>query len=191
MDLENALYLGITDRSRASEGGLLANVVSELVGLLGTTPPAGISARTWRRVRANPGGSFALKTREALRDAQRAGRVPPERLDMLRGTPIIGVHALVRISRDIRERKIILSNWTSPDTGTAAGDGTGLMRRVLVPWLKRDDQTAAGVFLAAISAGLTGDAGGRREVELVDVYEVRFWPPDEEGARDAYMWEVT
>lgn len=165
-------------------------MVTELRRTYPTKPPPGVSDRTWRRLRADPARGAAKGTLDALRAAQRAVRVSPARTRLLRGTPIIGVHAVVRVSSDERDRKILLSSWLNTGSAVSAGDATGLMRDVLEDWLAGRDDAASDRFRAAMESGLSGGAGGR-QLELVDVKAIRFWPPGRTGGSAAIMWQRT
>lgn len=188
MDLQEALYRAITGGRSPRSGGTVPAMVTELQRTHTTTPPPGISARTWRRLRADPSHGYAKGTVDALRAAQRVARVSPARARLLRGTPIIGVHAVVRISNDERDRKIILSSWLNPGRPVSAGDHTGLMRAVLGEWLGGDQDAAAGLFTAAMESGLNGPGNGR-SLRVVSVKSIRFWAPGRAGGSAAMQWQ--
>lgn len=189
MDLQDALYRAITGGRSPRTGGSVPSMVKEVSGRFGTKPPPGISDRTWRRLRADPGHGFAKATLDALRAAQRVARVSPARARLLRGSPIIGVAAVVRVSSDERDRRILLSAWLNPGASVRAGDQTGLMSDMLDSFLAGRDGQAAEQFRAACESGLDGGTGSGRSLELVDVHMIRLWPPGPAGGSAALQWQ--
>lgn len=167
MRFTDALYRGITSgRSPGTEGLSLGGVLAELEHAAGggrhaardAAAAAGVPGRTWRRWKAGANRPTPAGWGRLL-DAQRRARLPRGREQWLRRDPGIGVHAIIKVSEDERERKVIISGWRHrPDSKT-----------VLNRWLRRhDDAGAAAEIIGAMVQEIPG-------LEIIDTFAVRFF----------------
>lgn len=170
MELSEATYRGIANRSPRSEGGPVRSIVGEVQSWFGLRPPEGISERTWRSARNDPTWKPSSRTRAILEAAQRRSRLPIGRERWLRKVPpaVIGLHADTRVSSDRRERKILVSTWPGWVPSYA-----GLM---IDRFLRREDDTMGDPILWTLQADVP-------EMELVDVFEVRWFQTRAEADR--------
>lgn len=141
---------------------------------------AGIGVSTWRHLRAGRAPSRA--TQAKIMDAQRRARLSARRQRFITGTPVVGIHALVRVSQDERRRRMVVSGWAAPGLDHGRGGGVHIhdvLPEVVDLWLDRRDAEAATRVEDAIADGLDGP------VRLLDVYEIRFMESDSEGS----LWQ--
>lgn len=172
-DLPTALYRAITGgRTPRTEGGSVASMVDELQRAHGTHAPAGVSERTWRRLRADPVRSVANATRKALRGAQRRARLTAAREAKLRKPrPGIEIKADVLISNTPqKQRWLHVGKWPDPPPGYGAPI-TGMMNDVLDAWLGGDDAGAVRAFMTPISEQILGP--GKTDVEISNITQMR------------------
>lgn len=171
MDFTDALYRGITNgRSRATEGRSVPGMVAELARALGTKPPAGLSPRTWQRLRNDPSKGTTPRTRSLLALAQRRARLAAKREARLRRPhPTIEITADVRISNTVQySRTLHVGKWIDAD-GYHGPMVRGVLGRTLDHWLRGDDLGAEGEMLAAIEAHLAAHgASGGLELDNVE-----------------------
>lgn len=113
MSLSDAVYRAISNRSPLTEGGPVRGIVHELARAHGTHPPAGIAERTWRRARHEEGWKPTARVRDALEAAQRRARLSAGRERWLRSPADIGISASIRVSSDVRDRRILVTRWRS------------------------------------------------------------------------------
>lgn len=186
MDVEEALYRGLTTKSPRTEGQI-RGMVRELDRAHGVTPKTpyaaadalGIPRRTWRRWRAGGVTKVAPARFAALRRAQRLARLGGQKRadDLMAGRYHVGVSATIRISSDTRDRKVIVTGWPG---------NANMMGAILPPWLRGEDQLAADRFVKRMESGLDGAPrrGTDRSMDL-DVSEIRFY----RHIDDARAWQ--
>lgn len=170
MELGEATYRGISNRSPHTEGGPVRSVVAEVKSWFGTRAPEGISERTWRSARNDPTWHPSTRTRAILEAAQRRSRLPVGRERWLRKVPpaVVGIHADTQVSDDRRVRKMLISTW-----GSWSPSYAGLM---VDRFLQRQDDTMGDPILWTITGEIP-------EMELLDVYEVRWFQTRGEADR--------
>lgn len=100
------------------------SVIQEVRRTYPVSPPPGVSGRTWRRLRADPGRKVLPRIRDALRAAQRDLRAGAVRQRIGRGARIT-VTGWVRVSEEERYRTLDSQAWLK------AGPAGDLARRVL------------------------------------------------------------
>jgi hypothetical protein len=167
-NLVDPLYRGITARYvRKTEGRSVAGMIHDLRAL-GTTPPAGVSGRTWRRLRAEPDRNVTPATFNALRAAQRRLRLTGRREAILRSPrPGIEIKADVLVSSVLQKgRTLHVGTW--PDSDIPGHPPiTGMLGPVLDAWLAGDDDAAADALIRPASAGMGGHGVKLDNVEFV------------------------
>lgn len=171
MNLDDALYRAITSRgNKLDSENDLPRLLAELEGAYGSTAAAAraldIPRRTWRRWKDGDGTPKPDRI-GVLRRAQRRLRLTRTREKFLRGKPQIAVRAVVQVSSDIRERKLLISGW--PDR-PGKPPITGMMNDVLDAWLDGRDIAAQEAFRAPIEGGVDGD------LRFHSVDQIRFFP---------------
>lgn len=181
MNLDDALYRAITSRGRklSSEDVPLQALVHELQAALGGSSTKagralGIPPRTWRRWASGATKTASHEHGRMLQQALRRVRLSATRERFLRGAPHIVVHAEVKVSKDIRDRKLLVSGWPDRDGKPPI---TGMMRSVLDAWLLAHDLTAAHRFMAPIEGGVDGD------LDFADVHAIRFFAKRQDALR--------
>lgn len=171
MNLDDALYRAITSRGRKLDSELtdVRSTLAEIEAAYGGPGKAagalGIPGRTWRRWKAGNNAPTPDRAR-VLQRALRRIRLTRTREKFLRGNPHIAVRAVVQVSSDIRERRLLISGW--PDR-PGKPPITGMMNDVLDAWLDGRDITAADAFTAPIEGGVDGD------LIIHDVHQLRFF----------------
>lgn len=168
MELGEATYRGISNRSPHTEGGPVRSVVAEVRSFFGLRPPEGISERTWRKARNDPTWNPSTRVRAILEAAQRRSRLSIGREKWLRSPGAVGIHADTQVSKDRRVRKILVSTWPSWQASYP-----GLM---VDRFLTRQDETMGDPILWTLTADVP-------EMELLDVFEVRFFQTRGEADR--------
>lgn len=147
MNLEEALYYGITGQTRlGSEGTDVVRMTREIERAIGgkysdVARALGVPRTTWRNWRG--GARPKPAAFELLRRAQRRARLSGKREAFLRGRPAVRLWADVAISRDTRTRVLRISTWVS-------WHAMGRFGPILDAWLQLDDTRAAELLLAVI-----------------------------------------
>lgn len=172
MNLDDALYRAINSRGNKLDSELvdvprtLAALEAAHGGPGRAAAALGIPGRTWRRWKS--GANAPTRDRVGvLQRAERRLRLTRTREKFLRGNPQIAVRAVVQVSSDIRERKLLISGW--PDR-PGKPPITGMMNDVLDAWLDGRDIAASDAFTAPIEGGVDGD------LRFHDVSQIRFFP---------------
>lgn len=143
----------LADQVAAIAGGRTVHASTELVRALG------ISERTWRRLRANPHGAYAMRTRTRLEAAWRAAAMPAPQRRLLAAEPHVVIDATFIVSSDRRQRTVMVSGW--PTWQPTA------VQEMLRHHLAGDDQAAADVLSAQIRRMVAG-------MYVTDVESVQF-----------------
>lgn len=173
MDIGDALYRAITrGRSPATEGGSVASMVAEVYRALGVHGPPGISASTWRDLRAKPERRRTPATIRALRLAQRRARLSPAREAKLRTprptpTPFV-IKGKVWISASAEIRELRIHTWEDDDDFHGTEPLNGLMDRMIGDWLAGEDAGMVDRLDTALSdhLGTTAHIGEVTSVKL-------------------------
>ena len=163
MKLEDALYRAVTGRSPATAGGSVRSMVDELRGVHGTHAPPDIPDRTWRRLRAEPDRKYSPVTIARLRAAQAAARLTPTKRARVAGAAHVGISGTFTVSSDTRDRRIIVTKWSTFPAGLGAEIARAYDRGELAD--------EADLIHARISA----EVGGMR-LEEDHPISVRFFP---------------
>jgi hypothetical protein len=165
MDLGEGLYRAATGRrghqlSTASEPGRL---IGELrAAYPPSSPPPGVSTRTWRRLRNQPQWHPSARIGAALRAAQLAVRLSYGRG---RATAGAGFRFMgdVQVSQDRRERReITAGNWLGGSDGPAA-------TAAILSALGRRDLDAAAYTLTYALSDAIGQEVTVHSVQWVDM----------------------
>lgn len=170
MNLPDALYRAINSRGRKLDSELnVRGTLAELEAAYGSTAAAAraldIPRRTWRRWKDGEGTPKPDRLGVLQRGLRRV-RLTATRERFLRGSPQIVVRALVQVSSDVRERRLLISGW--PDR-PGKPPITGMMNDVLDAWLDGRDIAASEAFTAPIEGGVDGD------LTFLDVHQIRLF----------------
>lgn len=185
MDFDTALYKAITGgRAPGGENLSVPATIAEIeramrgpvAGRVGRAATAAQTpARTWRAWKA--GRVPKPEGLSRLRLTQRRLRLVASREAWLRKHPAIVIYAEVRISTDISDRKLRPSLWRDSKDKPPAAPLIGMVSRTLDKWLKRHDISAGDTFMAPVHEHIG------YEVELLDVYEIKFFRTEEEATQ--------
>lgn len=185
MDTQEAIYRAITGgkgSGSAPPATSVPEMISNIMRAADDSPSraariAGIPDRTWRYLRGGRQPSAANLDR--LRSAQRAIRVSERRQRWLRTRPgpHVVIAATVRISSDIRNRKMYISGWPRIPNAPDEDQVAGIMARTFDKWLTGNDQATEQTFMRPVNAGVS------HEVELLRVFGIRLFKKRSEALR--------
>jgi hypothetical protein len=160
-----------------SEDGSVTGMVRELEAHYGSPKAAAqasnVPRSTW--------GFWKVGTRrpkadriDALRRVQRRSRVTAIRERWMRSEESqIGLHLHFRVSRDTRERKIIITGWRESATVR------GMRDDILDAFFAMDGSRAVEVIENALSSGVNGDS------EIEDIHDIRWF----KTRAEALLWQ--
>lgn len=157
-------------RSPDTEGGSVRSVVRELEARYGSPKAAAEAANvprsTWGFWKAGVRAPKADRM-AGLRRVQRRTRVPSVREKWLRRSEQdgshIGVHLIFQVSKDVRDRKIIITGWRE------ASGVRGMQGRIMDAFFAMDGRRAVEIIEDALSAGVNGDS------HIEEIFDIRWF----------------
>lgn len=161
-ELHRAIYRAITGRYvPETEPRTVSGMVDAIARRYGTTPPEGVSSRSWRRYRSDVAAGREPRVSPrifgVLRGMQRRVRLSAAReakLRRRRPRPFVGVAGDIQVSSDRRRRKLVVSGWPDPPEGMGLPPITGMLGPVIDAWLAGDDEAAAAALLGPMAVHL-------------------------------------
>lgn len=164
-----------SDRTPETEGGDLPALLRQLETRYGTQRAAadafGIPVSTWGFWKAGKRRPKPDRM-DALRAAQRRARVPAVREKWLRSDQShIGLHLILTVSADSRERKIIITGWRESE------GARGMRNRIMDAFFAMDGSAAVDEIESALNAGVDHDT------DIDEIYDVRWFKTKAEAER--------